>query len=91
MKNILFGSLVAISLMLFSTGCYGEKAASNTISKVSKSSCATCASGKKCNKCATKKLSKGKCGADGKCGAGKCGSGKSDAKKCGDGKCGGGK
>ena len=81
MKNILFGSLVAMSLITF-TACSGAKAgtASGSDKKAEKSM----------------KCGEGKCGADKKamkCAAGKCGGDKKAEKamKCSAGKCGGDK
>ena len=102
MKNLLFGSLLAVAMLSLS-GCYGTADSANAAVKTTKSACNTancnkgmkcgagkCGEGKKAMKCGT-----GKCGdakKTMKCGAGKCGKDmKKPAAKCGGGKCGSGK
>jgi len=76
MKNILFGSLMLMSLIAF-TGCSGTDSGATEGTKSAKCGEGKCGADKKASKCG-----EGKCGGDKKA---------EEAKKCGEGKCGGDK
>ena len=78
MKNILFGSILALALLSL-TGCYESATSTDATVKTTKSKCGAGKCGdSKTTKCgdAKKAETTKKCGADGKCGTGKCGTAK---------------
>ena len=72
MKNILFGSLVALSLIAFA-GCNGTDSATPESTKSAKCGEGKCGADKKASKCGNDTKAESKCGGDKKEAPAKCG------------------